>query len=262
MSLSKLPTGTASLEEIVTYADLVMQSSSFQDYPGAYNGLQFENSGLVTKIAAAVDGSFTTIRKAAAEGARLLIVHHGLFWGNTVPWTGRRAEMLRFLIQADLAVYSQHLPLDAHADFGNASRLAQALGFDRTEPFFECQGSFVGVKTHLREPVTREAMASNLARVLGHPPILVPGGRPDCHRIGICTGSGGSELAKAAASGVDTFITGEGPHWSYALAEDLGINVFYGGHYATETFGVKALTEHLAQRFEVPWTFIDHPTGL
>lgn len=262
MSRSKLPLGTASLEEMVAYSDLLLQSATFPDYPGAHNGLQFENSGVVTRVAAAVDGSFSVIRKAAAQGARLLIVHHGLFWGKTVPWTGRRAELLRFLIQADLAVYSQHLPLDAHAEFGNAARLARLLGWDRTEPFFECQGSFVGLKTHLHEPMGREVLAAQLGGVLGHAPLLIPGGPESCRRIGLCTGGAGAELARAAEAGIDTFITGEGPHWSYSLAEDLGLNVLYGGHYATEVFGVQALAEHLAQRFEVPWSFIDHPTGL
>ena len=83
-----------------------------------------------------------------------------------------------------------------------------------------------------------------------------------CRRIGIVTGGAGGDLKTAAAEGVDTFITGEGPHWTYGLAEELGINVFYGGHYATETFGVKALAAHLAKKFRLPWNFLDHPTGL
>jgi putative NIF3 family GTP cyclohydrolase 1 type 2 len=101
-----------------------------------------------------------------------------------------------------------------------------------------------------------------LTRVLGCEPRLIPGGPAICRRIGVVTGGAGGELKQAAQEGVDTFITGEGPHWTYALAEELGLNVFYGGHYATETFGVKALAAHLSRRFKIPWTFLDHPTGL
>jgi putative NIF3 family GTP cyclohydrolase 1 type 2 len=91
---------------------------------------------------------------------------------------------------------------------------------------------------------------------------VIPAGPPVCRRIGVVSGGAGDDLQKAAAEGVDTFVTGEGQHWTYALAEDLGLNVLYGGHYATETFGVKALAAHLSARFKVPWTFLDHPTGL
>jgi putative NIF3 family GTP cyclohydrolase 1 type 2 len=93
-------------------------------------------------------------------------------------------------------------------------------------------------------------------------PLLIPGGPKLCRRIGVVTGGAGGDLKQAATEGVDTFITGEGPHWTYALAEEVGINVLYGGHYATETFGVKALAAHLSQKFRVPWVFLDHPTGL
>ncbi|MBN8502324.1 MAG: Nif3-like dinuclear metal center hexameric protein [Sphingomonadales bacterium] len=91
---------------------------------------------------------------------------------------------------------------------------------------------------------------------------LLPGGTSQCRRIGVCTGGAGSQLKLAASEDVDTFITGEGPHWTHALSEDLGLNVFYGGHYATETFGVQALAGALARKFRVPWTFVDHPSGL
>jgi putative NIF3 family GTP cyclohydrolase 1 type 2 len=101
-----------------------------------------------------------------------------------------------------------------------------------------------------------------LKAVLGTAPTVLPGGPEKCRRLGIVTGGAGAELKQAVREGVDTFITGEGPHWTYALAEELGINVFYGGHYATETFGVKALAAHLSKKFKLPWTFLDHPTGL
>jgi putative NIF3 family GTP cyclohydrolase 1 type 2 len=163
-------------------------------------------------------------------------------------------------ITADLAVYSSHLPLDLHPKFGNCALLAKALGFRKFEPAFPFKGRPIGLKTTARIPV-RE-LRDRLTKVLGSTPHLAAGGPAMTRCIGILTGGAGGEVGTAAAEGVDTFITGEGPHHSYTLAEELGINLFYGGHYATETFGVKALAAHLSRKFRVPWEFIDHPTGL
>ena len=110
--------------------------------------------------------------------------------------------------------------------------------------------------------ISRTDLAQRLERATGAKPRIIPGGKSLCERIGIVTGGAGSDLKRAAAEGVDTFITGEGPHWTYALGEELGLNVFYGGHYATETFGVKALAAELSRKFKLPWEFLDHPTGL
>lgn len=253
---------SAFLAEIVRHCEQRLNPASFTDYDGAVNGLQFENRGSVTRIAAAVDGTLAVAKKAVAAGADLLLVHHGLFWGKTVPWTGRRAELLRLLVDHNLAVYSQHLPLDGHPVLGNAAQLGGALGFRRLKPFFEHKCATLGVQTALVKPIPRDELAARLGQVLGSAPKLLPGGGQMCRRIGICTGGAGSELMQAKAEGVDTFITGEGPHWTYALAEEAGVNVFYGGHYATETWGVKALAAELSRKFRVPWVFVDHPTGL
>jgi putative NIF3 family GTP cyclohydrolase 1 type 2 len=110
--------------------------------------------------------------------------------------------------------------------------------------------------------LTRHELAGRLEKILGAKPHLSPGGPTQIKRIGVVTGGAGGEIAKAAAEGVDTFITGEGPHHSYTEAEELGVNLFYGGHYATETFGVKALAARVAARYRIPWEFLDHPTGL
>jgi len=254
---------SVALKDIVRHCERRLRPDRFADYDGAMNGLQFENSGRVRKIAAAVDGSLTLVRRAVEASADLLLVHHGLFWGRAAPWTGRRAALIRTLVTHDLAVYSQHLPLDGHPELGNAAQLARALGFLRLRPFFAARdGAFIGVQTVLPRAVTLDVLSERLGRVLGSPPRRLPGGPAHCRRIGICTGGAGSELAQAKREGVDTLITGEGPHWTYALAEDLGINALYGGHYATETFGVKALAAELSRKFRIPWIFLDHPTGL
>jgi len=250
----------APLAAIVKYCDATLRTREVGDYDGAVNGLQVENSGRVTRFAATVDCSIATVKLAIAAKADLLIVHHGLFWSRSHPWTGKKYELLRLLLDNDLAVYSSHLPLDLHSRLGNNAQLSTALGLRPGRPFFESHGQCVGLKT--AASLTRHELERKLERVLNVKLKVIPGGPNVCRRIGIITGGAGSELAAVAAAGLDTFITGEGPHWTYAMAEELGLNVFYGGHYATETFGVKALAAHLAKKFHVPWVFLDHPTGL
>ncbi len=250
----------ASLAGIVDYCDQILRVREVKDYDGAVNGLQVENDGAVSRIAAAVDASLATVRLAIQSKADLLIVHHGLFWSPSHPWTGKRYELLKDLLESNLAVYSSHLPLDLHPKLGNNALLSAALGLRNLKPFFFSHGQHIGFQT--RTSVARAVLADRLKRILGKPPLLIPAGPNVCRRIGVVTGGAGSDLKKAAAEGVDAFVTGEGPHWTFTLAEELGVNVFYGGHYATEVFGVKALAEHLSRRFKVPWLFLDHPSGL
>ena len=290
--------GKAPLAAIVTYCDKLLRTAEVKDYDRAANGLQVENRGKVTKIAAAVDGSLATVRLAAEAHADLLIVHHGLFWGPSQPWTGKRYELLCVLLENDLAVYSSHLPLDLHPKLGNNALLCAALGLRKLRPFLVSHGQTIGYWAETK--MTREELGSRLDRAVGlgaetNPKsegrspkeirkekseetvltksqsifpepksrvLMIGAGPAVCRRIGVVTGGGGSELEQAARAGLDTFITGEGPHWTYGLAEELGLNVFYGGHYATETFGVKALAAHLSRRFKVPWIFLEHPSGL
>jgi dinuclear metal center YbgI/SA1388 family protein len=249
-----------SLNTLVRYADRLLRLGEFQDWDGAVNGLQVENRGRVTRIAAAVDASRATIRKAASAGANLLLVHHGLFWSPTHPWTGPRYDLIRMLIEHDTAVYSAHLPLDAHPKLGNNAQLCAALDLHRLQPFFPAKGRLIGLRGESN--IRREELCQRLRKATGEEVKLIPGGPTRCRRIGVVTGGAGGDLLLAANAGVDTFVTGEGPHWTFAAAEDAGINVLYGGHYATETFGVRALAAHLARKFSLPWLFVDHPTGL
>ena len=249
-----------SLATTTAYLDRYLCTAEVQDYPGAWNGLQVENSGEVTKIGAAVDACEAVLTEAAARGVTLLLVHHGLFWPGVQPVTGAFYRKMRLALGCDMAIYSSHLPLDLHPVVGNNALLCRALGFKKCTPFFTAKGQATGLQT--RAAVSLHELARRLERVLGSAPHISPGGPAKTARIGVVTGGAGGEVALAAAEGVDTFITGEGPHHSYTLAEELGVNVFYGGHYATETFGVQALAAHLAKRLRVPWEFIDHPTGL
>ncbi len=250
------------LDDLTDHLDAQLRVSELPDYANAVNGLQLANrSGRVTRIAAAVDATLPVVRKAVEQRADLLIVHHGLFWSGLQPWTGATFERMSLAVESGLAIYSAHLPLDAHPELGNNARLAAAMGLSPDGGFLNYKGLDVGLTCTTELP--REELVARFTTALGGGRVhLCAGGPAVCRRVGISTGGSGSEVAAAAKAGVDTFVTGEGPHWSYTLAEELGINVLYGGHYATETFGVKALAADLQQRFGLSWVFVDHPTGL
>jgi dinuclear metal center YbgI/SA1388 family protein len=248
------------LSDMVRYADETLRLTEIEDYPNALNGLQIENSGDVSKIGAAVDGSGATMAMAAEQGIDLLVVHHGFFWPGLRAVRGPFYRALKLAFEKNLALYSAHLPLDLHPRLGNNALLARSLGFEKTEPFLKLQGQSAGllVETALR----RDELIDRLEKSLGSAVRCIGTGPMEIKRIGIVTGGAGQEIYEAAREGIDTYITGEGPHWSAVAAEELGINFFLAGHYATETFGVKALAAELAEKFGVPWEFLDHPTGL
>ena len=248
------------LHSIVEHLDRTLRTGDIADYPGAWNGLQIENSGTVKKVAAAVDACEAVIAEAVERDVSLLLVHHGLYWSGVQPLVGPVRRKVRLALTQDLAIYSSHLPLDFHPTLGNNALLAKALGLKRCEPFLFLKGQAAGLQSRVSLPLAD--LVKRMENAVEGPVHVAPGGPARVRRIGVVTGGAGSEVARAAAEGVDTFITGEGPHHSYTLAEELGVNVLYGGHYATETFGVKALAAHVAKKFRVRWEFIDHPTGL
>lgn len=250
----------ASLTEIIRYSDDYLRLAEIEDYPNALNGLQIENTGNVTKIGAAVDASSATLKAAAEQKINLLIVHHGMFWPGLQPIAGSLHRQLKFAIENDVALYAAHLPLDLHPKVGNNAQLARSLGFEKSEPFLELRGQPIGRKVNAS--LRRDELVANLEKSLGGPVQCIGVGPIETRTIGIVSGGAGGEIHAAARDGVDTFITGEAPHWSAVAAEELGVNLLLGGHYATETFGVKAFAAHLSDRFKLPWEFIDHPTGL
>jgi dinuclear metal center YbgI/SA1388 family protein len=250
---------------IASYADELLQTANTPDYPNAVNGLQLENRSQVRGITAAVDFSTRAIQGAIENKANLLIVHHGMFWGGLGSYTGPTYRTLRTLIENDIAVYSSHLPLDRHPTLGNNALLAAKLGLEPTGSFARFQETFVGVRGESDiETAALIARARDFARSYGEirtSPILV--GRRT-RRWGICTGAGASAetLSEADTAGIDTLIVGEGPHWTAIHAEEHELAIIYAGHYATETVGVCALAQHLAEKYKVPWSFISAPTGL
>ncbi len=248
------------LTDITCHLDEYLRIATVPDSDRALNGLQVENSGAVERIVAAVDASQASIEFAAARGrGTLLLVHHGLFWDGNLPLTGRRHRRLAAALRGDVAVYSAHNPLDLHPEVGNNPLLAARLGIPVEEWWGAYQGVPIGVLGTVDLP--REELADRLRRVLVGRVQLIPGGPERCRRVGIVTGGAGMMIAAARDAGCDTFVTGEGTHHTWFDAMEGGINVLYGGHYATETLGVKALAEKLGGSFGLPWTFFDLPTG-
>jgi dinuclear metal center YbgI/SA1388 family protein len=250
------------LESLLQYLDGYLGVASHPDYPGALNGLQVQGRREVGHVVAAVDASEASISEALARGADLLIVHHGLFWAGTAPLTGRLLRRVRPLIEADVSLWSCHLPLDGHPEVGNAAQLARAMGLTVEGSFAPYQGSDVGWHGRLDPPLDPPALEARARVALAGPVRSLDGGPPLVERVGVVTGGGASMLGDAVRLGLDAFLTGEASHHTFFDAKELGIHVLLGGHYATETFGVKALAAHVAERFDLTWTFVDQPTGL
>ncbi len=249
------------LNDIVTLLDETLRIHEVKDAPVALNGLQVENSGQVTRVALAVDASQATLEAAVATGADLLIVHHGLFWSGLRPLTGWWKKKVTTCINNNLAVYAAHLPLDMHPTLGNNACIARALGLEDVQPEISYGNTCIGMAGTFAGTVGE--LAAKYAEVTGAP---VRGTILDTNapagRVAICSGGAAGEVYEAAAKGYNCYLSGEELHWAATAAEDMGINLLLAGHYATETFGVEALGELLTERFGLPCTFIDMPTGM
>ncbi len=248
------------LGDLVRYLDGLLDVGAVPDSSRAFNGLQVENSGSVTRVGAAVDICKATIDLAARAGVDFLIVHHGLFFSGDTRITGAYGNRVRALIHNDIALYSSHIPLDYHPELGNNIRLANKLGIDIQDRFGDYEGVKIGYRGRL--DTSRDELVSTITAELDTRPHVIAEGPERVRCVAVVTGAGGSMIREAHQAGVDTLVTGEGNHHSHFEAEELGINVIYAGHYATETLGVKALAAHVAEKLDVPWQFLDHPTGL
>lgn len=253
--------GMAELMDVVAWCDERTGRHQVADFPGAENGLQFENSGRVTKIGAAVDASIATFRDAADAGVDFLIVHHGMLWRPPVPVTGPHRAKLELLFANDLALYASHLPLDCHPELGNNALLAQRLDLKINGWWLPYQRTPIAARCD--DPgISRGTLEDRMRALFPQTAISIPGGPELPQAIGILTGSGGSAVGELVANGLDTLITGELKQEHYTYAMDYGLNLLLGGHYATETFGVKALAEACAAHFGIAWAFIDQPCPL
>lgn len=254
------------LATIGRYLDDLLRTAETPDYPNALNGIQVANRSAIRRVAAAVDFSRRTIDGAIAADANLLLVHHGMFWSGVQPLRGAIYERVSLLIQHDIAVYSSHLPLDAHPTLGNNTLLAAALGLSPEAGFARHQGFEIGVQgtANISTELLADRARSFAAEHGGHAVVTpIETGRLT-RRWAICTGAGaGTEtLREAAAGGIDTLIVGEGPHWTAVDGPEAGLVIIYAGHYATETLGVRALAAQISDRFGIPHLFIEAPTGL
>jgi len=249
----------AYLESLLHFLEEVLELSDFPDYSNALNGLQVGGPEEIRTVAAAVDASEETILEAVEQGAQLLVVHHGLFWDGLGPLTGPRLRKVKALIQGRLALFSAHLPLDAHPEVGNCALLTRALGLEPQGRFGSFQGVEIGWWAHAG--LGRQELEERLREAVEGSVRLIPGGGETVDRVGVLTGGGASTLREAEAAGLDAVITGEAAHQHYHEALERRVNLYLGGHYATETFGVKALARRLAEEFELEWEFIHVPTG-
>jgi len=248
----------AHLADLVAYCDRRTRRAAFADFPGALNGLQVANNGRVTRIGAAVDAGLAPFEQAAAAGVDFLIVHHGLFWEPPRPVTGPTYRKLATLLRANCALYSSHLPLDAHAQIGNNVLLARQLGLKPRRTFLRHEGEAIGMIA--RSPHTRAALRRRLQRLYPRTIALEYGAaRP--REVAVCSGSGNRAVPELGSAGVDPLVTGELREEWFNYAQEHRLNLYLCGHYATEVHGVRALAAELARRFHLPWEFIatDNP---
>jgi dinuclear metal center YbgI/SA1388 family protein len=247
-------------DELVAYLDEYLGVKGSKDW--GENGLQVEGSAEVRRLMFAVDASFAAILDAVAFGADMLIVHHGLFWGKPLRIVGAHRRRVKALLDGGCSLYASHLPLDRHPEVGNNAQLAALLGLSIVGEFGDAFGLPVGVVAAPAEVLSLEDLVARLRRAIGEPVLVLPGGEQPIRRVGIISGGAASEIAAAVAAGCDAYVTGETSHSAYHDATEQGIHVIYGGHYATETVGLKALARRLEARFELPWMFTERPTGL
>ena len=237
-------------DEIIRYANELLETHRFPEYGPP--GLQVLGADEVDKIACGVSSSKELFERAAAAGAQLVIVHHGLFWRNEPVWVdARQRGRLQALFAADLNLAAYHLALDAHPEIGNNALLADALHVDVEGPFGE-----VGQGGTLRETIGIEAFAQRVAEAVGREPLVFAHGPERIERVAICSGGAASELIRSAHEGYDVFVTGEPGEPALQTARELGIHFVAAGHDATERLGVQALSRRLAERFGLDWEFI------
>lgn len=242
-----------SLTDLVAYCDQRTRKTDFQDYPAAFNGLQLANDGRATRIGAAVDAGVEPFRQAVAQGIDFLIVHHGMYWDMPRPLTGPAYERVSTLIRGNCALYSCHLPLDAHPEIGNNALLARQLGLAACRGFLPSEGENIGLIAPWAGPraVLRDRLKALYPRM-----VALEFGSEAPKEIAFCSGSGSSAVGALAGAGVDTLVTGELREEHFNRAQEERLNLYLCGHYATEVHAVRALAAELSARFGLPWSFV------
>lgn len=247
-------------DELVRYLNSFLRIDQIEDY--GPQGLQVEGTEEVSRVALSVDSGLPCIDAAIKIGAQMQIVHHGLFWGQQELICGPFGRKVRRLVQANMNLYAAHLALDAHPDVGNNVELARLLGLTVESWFCNIKGTDIGVICPVPKGLTLDDLVGSVKAQLAVEPRVLAHGPSTARRVAIVSGGGIAHAAEAASLGADTFLTGETSHSHFYAALDLGLNVIFAGHYATETVGLRALGRHLGARFGLEIVFYDLPTGM
>lgn len=246
-------------DEIVAYLDDYLRIGDIAD--SSPNGLQVQGADRVARAAFAVDASRQTIEAAVKSRANMLVVHHGLWWGTHEQIVGNLYQRVARLIRGHLSLYAAHLPLDCHPEVGNNVELARLLGLEVTGSFAVYKGSTIGAIARVRKPLKRATLLKRMKNALGTEPEALGFGPERVETIAVLSGGGAMFAEEARRAGCDTLVTGETSHSAYHMAKEAGINLLFGGHYATETVGLRALEGHLKSRYPITTLFIPAPTG-
>lgn len=245
------------LSKLVEFLDGELCVNDFRD--SSHNGLQVENSGRVKKVCCGVDASMEFFEAARECGADFLVCHHGISWGDSLARiTDLNYRRIKYLLDNDMALYACHLPLDAHARYGNNAQIAKALGLRKLKPFGMYNGSYIGFEGELSKVMGYAAFKKLVCGVMGIEGVQsMDFGKQRVKRVAVVSGGAAGEAAEAGQKGIDVYLSGEAGLVAYSLAQEYGINAVFAGHYATEVFGVRALGELLQKRFAVKSEFID-----
>lgn len=249
----------AARAEILAFCEELLDVDSFDDF--GPNGLQIPGREEVGKVATGVTANLECLEGAVDSGADLVLTHHGLIWGDEPsPLSVLMAARLRALLCADVSLAAYHLPLDAHPEIGNNALLRDALELEPDErPFGEAKGSAIGLIGRSADPIELGELIRRLQEAVGQEPLVFEAGSHRISSVGIVTGSGGFALHEAGPLGLDALVTGEPSEPVMGEAREYGVHFLAGGHYATETSGIRRLGELVAERFSVEHEFIDVP---
>jgi dinuclear metal center YbgI/SA1388 family protein len=249
------------LREVLEHVDALLRPATFRDY--GPNGLQVPGPDEIATLVTGVSASAELFQRAAELEADLVLVHHGLFWGGPAgPIDRTMKRRLQLLFDHDMALAAYHLPLDAHPQLGNNALIADGLGAALTEPFAEHRGGAIGVIAHFDPAPSRDDLVDQVRALTGREPLVFAAGPDPVRTLGIVSGGAADDVQEAIERGLDAFLTGEPAERVMAIAQEAGVTFIAAGHYATETFGVRALGDLLADRFGLRHTFVDVPNPI